>query len=401
MSATPVRERGARPSTLPPIKSMLYPGERWRFAIAAVASAAFLLLIVALLIRAGVGTLVGGLIGLAVVVASVWWVIQLGRARLLGNALKVTPMTFPSLQLLLDDVCEQLEFWGRIEVYVTPKGDPPVNLVTYLGTHIILIEGGLVAELLDQPTMAQLHFLIARHVGALKARQYRLDVLLVILGAANALQFVKPFLLPYYRATAYSGDQIGLACCGSLEAALEATARLIVGKELAPELPLGGVVPQAALVKQRIMPRLAQFLSPAPHVINRYLNLLMYGRAAEPENTDPLCAGLGPVELRALEELWRACPHHRSGAFLTDAPRESVPSAPPTAPSLDALPPPEAQRPETVRRADDPDATRVVAAASLADAAPPSVAVGVAGSTPALSFPPPEYPPPQPPAPKP
>jgi Zn-dependent protease with chaperone function len=380
---------------------MLYPGERWRFGIAAVASIAFLLIIVAALISAGVGTLVGGVIGLAVVVASVWWVIQLRRASLLGNALKVTPMTFPSLQLLLDDVCEQLGFYRRIEVYVTPKGDPPVNLVTYLGTHIILIEGGLVAELLDQPSMAQLKFLIARHVGALKARQYRLDVLLVILGAANALQFVKPFLLPYYRATAYSGDQIGLACCGSLEAALEATARLIVGKELAPELPLGGVVPQAALVKERIMPRLAQFLSPAPHVINRYLNLLMYGRADEPESTGRLCSGLGEVELRALEELWRACPHHVPGAFLTGAPRESAPSVPPRASALDALPPPAPEPSEIVRPAGDPDATRVVAAASFADAAPPPVTVGVGGSTPALSFPPPEYPPPDPPVPKP
>jgi hypothetical protein len=340
MSVTPVRERDAQAGTLPPIKSMLYPGERWRFAIAAVASIAFLLFILAVLIAAGVAALAGGLIALAAVVASVWLVLQLGRARLLGNAVKVTPMTFPSLQLLLDDVCEQLAYWRRIDVYVTPKGDPPVNLVTYLGTHIILIEGGLVAELLDQPTMAQLRFLIARHVGALKARQYRLDVLLVILGAANALQFVKPFLLPYYRATAYSGDQIGLACCGSVEAALEATARLLVGKELAPELPLGGVVPQAALVKERVMPRLAQFMSPAPHVINRYLNVLMYGRSREPETTDRLSAALGAVELGALEELWRTCPHHVPGAFITGAQRQSAPSETPMAASLDTFSPP-------------------------------------------------------------
>ena len=150
--------------------------------------------------------------------------------------------------------------------------------------------------------------MIARHIGALKARAWRLDPLLVILQAANALQFVKPFLLPYYRSIAYSGDQIGLVCSGSVEAALEATGRLLVGKELADRLRRRRL-PQAGAGQVRLLPRFAQFLSPTPHVINRYQNLLMYARLNEAAAWQRLSASLSVSERSALNQLWNSSPY--------------------------------------------------------------------------------------------
>ena len=230
-------------ATVPSVRSLLYPGERWRFWMAAFVSAGFLALILYLLARRGATTVLGAGVFLLVVLGSGWWALQLMRARLLGNSVKVTAAGFPELYALLEDLVARLDYHDRIDVYVADKSDPSVRLTSYLGTRIILIEGGLVAELLDASRAGPLRFLIARHIGALKARAWRLDPLLVILQAANALQFVKPFLLPYYRSIAYSGDQIGLVCSGSVEAALEATGRLLVGKELADRLSLGGVLP--------------------------------------------------------------------------------------------------------------------------------------------------------------
>jgi hypothetical protein len=323
-------ERAAVPS----LRSLTYPGEGWRFVVAAVGSAAVLLLVLGLLLAAGVARLVVGVIVLGLIVGLVWLGLQLARARLLGNSVKVTPASFPYLHELVQDVRRQLDYRRRVDVYVTHKSEPSVSLITYLSTHIILIEGGLTAELLAVPNRAQLRFLIARHIGALKARHYRLDVLLVMLNAADALQLAKPFVFPYYRSTAYTGDQIGLACCGSLDAALEATGRLLVGKELAPEMPLGGVVPQACVVKERALPRLAQFLSSDPHAINRYVNLLMYGRLHDIETWQRLCAKLTPTQADDLDELWMGSPHFQ---------RAEAARRPPTAypPSLDDLPAPE------------------------------------------------------------
>lgn len=347
-SRVQVDERRAAP--IPHIRSLRFPGEQWRFVLAAVASVVFLVLLLALFLSQGVTALVGLLALLIVTVASVWCTIQIARARLLGNCVKVTPTMFPELQAILDEVRHQLDYQRRIDVYVAEKTEPSVNLVTYLGTHIILIEGDFAAELLEPSKTAQLRFLIARHVGALKARQFRLDLLVVMLTAANALQFVKPFLMPYYRATAYSGDQIGLACCGGLEAALEATGRLLVGKELAPQLPLGGVLPQAALVKERLLPRFAQFLSPAPHVINRYLNLLLYARALDVDAWNRVCGRLGPAEAHALEELWMASPHRERAdgvssnglgtAVLGTAPTQPAQSGEKPTEPLTKFPPP-------------------------------------------------------------
>lgn len=296
-------------ATVRSVRSLLYPGERWRFWMAAFVSAGFLALILYLLARRGATTVLGAGVFLLVVLGSGWWALQLMRARLLGNSVKVTAASFPELYALLEDLVARLDYPDRIDVYVADKSDPSVRLTSYLGTRIILIEGGLVAELLDASKQAQLRFLIARHIGALKARAWRLDPLLVILQAANALQFVKPFLLPYYRSIAYSGDQIGLVCSGSVEAALEATGRLLVGKELADRLSLGGVLPQAALVKQRLLPRFAQFLSPTPHVINRYQNLLMYARVNEAAAWQRLSASLSVSERSALNQLWNSSPY--------------------------------------------------------------------------------------------
>jgi hypothetical protein len=312
--------------------------------MAALASAGFLLLLLYVVGHRGLSTLIQVIIFLLLAVGSVWWGLQIMRARLLGNSVKVTPVSFPELQTLLGEVCAQLGYMGRVDVYVADKSDPSVKLTTYLGTRIILIEGGLIAELLDPPKQTQLRFLIARHVGALKARQYRLDPLLAMLQAADALQFVKPFLLPYYRSIAYSGDQIGLACCGSVEAALEATGRLLVGKELADRLPLGGVLPQAALVKERLLPRFAQFLSPTPHVINRYLNLLMYGRLTDSEAWDRLSGSLTASERFELDQLWMSSPHRRRARKL-DLPLERLPDPRATPPVSDATQPDDRAQP--------------------------------------------------------
>lgn len=317
-----VCDRDEQAPPVAPIRSLLYPGERWRFWLATVASVAFLALVLFVFWKRGVPTLIGGVVGLLLTVGLVWWGLQIFRARLLGNSVKVTPGSFPELQELLDGIRAQLGYRGRVDVYVADKSEPSVKLTAYLGTRVILIEGGLVAELLDPAKQSQLRFLIARHIGALKARQYRLDPLLVMLQAADALQFAKLFLLPYYRSIAYSGDQIGLECCGSVEAALEATGRLLVGKELADDLPLGGVLPQGALIKERLLPRFAQFLSPTPHVINRYLNLLMYGRLKDPAAAEQFAASLAAGEKFELEQLWLSSPHCRRARSQAAAPEQ-------------------------------------------------------------------------------
>jgi hypothetical protein len=130
-----------------------------------------------------------------------------------------------------------------------------------------------------------------------------------ILEAAEVLKYVAPFIRPYYRATAYSGDQIGMMCCSDLEAALEATRRLLVGAEMASQLDAGAAVPQALLVKQRVLPRLVQLLAVEPHVTNRYANLLCFGRYHAPELWARMADSMDEHERRCLDQIWQSSPY--------------------------------------------------------------------------------------------
>lgn len=289
------------------IAPLLHPTETSRLALALLASGIALLIPVLILIRTGgIGVI---LEVLAVTIASIWIGIQLSRARLLGRSVRVDASTFPELQEIVSEVCTTLDYRRRLEVYVTEKATPSIVTTSLLGTRMIVIEGGLVADLLQPSKRPQLTFLIGRSIGALRARHMRLEVLIKLLEAAEVLKYVAPFIRPYYRATAYSGDQIGMMCCSDLEAALEATRRLLVGGELASELTAGAVVPQALLVKERVLPRLVQLFAVEPHVTNRYANLLCFGRYHVPELWARMCESMDEHERRCLDEIWRRSPY--------------------------------------------------------------------------------------------
>jgi hypothetical protein len=291
----------------PSIAPLLHPTEPSRLALALLASGLALLFPFLVIVHTGgIGPI---LLFLAVLVGTIWITIQLGRARLLGRSVRVDASTFPDVQAIVDDVCATLDYRRRIEVYITEKTTPSIVTTSLLGTRLIVIEGALVADLLQPGKRPQLTFLIGRSIGALRARHMRLEVLIRIMEAAEVLKYVAPFIRPYYRATAYSGDQIGMMCCSDLEAALEATRRLLVGGEMAGKVDAGVAVPQALLVKQRLLPRLVQLLAVEPHVTNRYANLLCFGRYHAPELWARMFETLDQYERRCLDEIWQQSPY--------------------------------------------------------------------------------------------
>jgi hypothetical protein len=296
------------PRSTPSIGPLLHPTEPSRLALALLASGLALLFPFLIIIHSGgIGVII---VTLATIVGTIWITIQLSRARLLGRSVRVDKSTFPEVAAIVAEVCTTLDYRRRIEVYITEKATPTSIVTTsLLGTRLIVIEGGLVADLLQPGKQPQLTFLIGRSIGALRARHMRLEVLIRILEAAEVLKYVAPFIRPYYRATAYSGDQIGMMCCSDLEAALEATRRLLVGSEMASKVTAGVAVPQALLVKQRLLPRLVQLLAVEPHVTNRYANLLCFGRYHAPQLWAQMVDTLDEYERRCLEEIWLQSPY--------------------------------------------------------------------------------------------
>ena len=256
-------------------------------------------------------------------VASVWALIQIHRARLLGGAIRVNSASFPDVQSVVDDVCARLAYRGRLEVWIVEQVDGQVSLTSYLGTKMILVEGGLASDLVADDKRAQLTFLVGRFVGALKAKHLRLKPLQVAIAGIKSLKFLNVFILPYERTIVYSGDQIGLACAGSIGDGLGVISRLLVGKEVAPELGAAGVLEQAHEARRGVLPRLAELTSSYPHLTNRYLNLLRFGEQFDPSDYEAAVATMSP-EIRAELASSRRVSRGRLAPWLVGVPSVAI-----------------------------------------------------------------------------
>ena len=242
----------------------------------------------------------------------VWVSLQIYRSRLLGGAVRVTETTLPELQSVFDEVRARLNYHKPVDVYVMDKVDGGSSMTSYLGTRLIRIEGGLAADLLGDDHRAELRFMIGRHIGQLKARHQRLLPIMLAISLVDSLKFLQLFLAPYYRATAKSGDQIAAACSGDIQATAGMMNRLLVGKELGPRLVVKGVLDQAALVKRRWLPRLAQLFQSEPHATNRYLNLLAFFARVAPEEIGRWRASLDEGTASRLTAAINASAHKRA-----------------------------------------------------------------------------------------
>jgi hypothetical protein len=74
-----------------------------------------------------------------------WVVLQITRAHLLGNAVRVTHESLPELDEVIEDVRARLGYHRRVDVYVTDRVHGLMTLTSLFGTRIIMIEGDLVA----------------------------------------------------------------------------------------------------------------------------------------------------------------------------------------------------------------------------------------------------------------
>jgi hypothetical protein len=287
-----------------------HPAERSRLVLALAVTLFVCGLMGILLVKALQRDQVFITVAIGIVVAGfTWGALQILRARLLGGAVRVTSESLPEVHRLLEDAREQLDYRKRVDVYVSTDVDGLAMLTNFLGVRLILLEGDLVATLLREGKQRELAFIIARFVGALKAKHERLAPIRVLLAAVRPLGLVGLLLWPYERAVVYSGDQIGMACCADLEAALAALDRLMVGGLLASDVQERGVLAQAAEVRHRRLPRLAELLSRQPHLTSRYVNLLCFAERYCPEERQRVVAAMTSDAERDLSALASRSPH--------------------------------------------------------------------------------------------
>ncbi len=272
---------GGRPAI--DVRSLRHPSEPSRLAFAAATSTLLIGLGLLAIVRLGHSLALLGLGALvAMALASVWFAVQLYRARLLGGAVRVTVRTFPAFSAAVDEVKRQLDYTGRLEIFVADTEDQAV-LFSYFGTHILLLKGDLVADLIQPGKRPQLDFIVATFVGKLKVKALAWVPLLIAIDALKLPHVFNFLIAPWERATVYTGDQIAAACCGSFDEAAMGLNRLMVGKDLAPSVGMDGLIAQAVTVRRRWLYRLQRLYARYPHMTDRYLNLLSFTGQAAPQ----------------------------------------------------------------------------------------------------------------------
>ena len=278
------------------VRQLRHPSEPSRFALAASAS----------IVLVGLGLLVvlrlTGILGLAgigvflfMILGSIWWAVQVHRVSLLGAAARVTPETFPELSVAVDEVKQQLGYTRSIEIFVVARSDDPVQLTSFFGTHVLLIEGDLVAEVVKPENRPQLDFILATFFGMLMVKRLAWAPILIAIAALKLPRVLNFFVAPWERATVYTGDQVAATCCGSLDESIIALNRLLVGKDLARSVGMTGLMNQAVVVRQQMLPRMQQLYSSYPHMTNRYLNLISFADQSVPEQARTFHERLAPA----------------------------------------------------------------------------------------------------------
>jgi len=228
---------------------------------------------------------------LLLALGSFWCLVQVYRARLLGGAARVTPDTFPALSAAAAEVKRKLGYARPVEIFVAHAGDP-VLLTSFLGTHVLVMKGDLVADLIKPGNRAQLDFILATCFGKMKARTLAWAPARIAVDALQVLRVPNFLIAPWERATAYTGDQVAATCCGSLDQSVIALNRLLVGPDLAASVGMTGLMNQAVTARIRWLPRLQQLYSRDPLMTDRYLNLLSFAGQWAPDEARAFHASL-------------------------------------------------------------------------------------------------------------
>ena len=263
---------GAEP--LLDVSRLRHPYEASRFALAMLGSAVVASLVVFVVLS--VVTLEGVLLwalGAVGFVLVLWLALQLWRVRLLADGVKVDPRTMPALAQVVQDVRERLMYTRRVDVFVVdrlarliPGEIRTTSLTSFFGVRVVLLEGGVVGDLEDDEARRRLTFVLATHIGALKARHAQWTTLLLLppLDALKLNIIVWPLVTPWLRATVYTGDRIAYVCCGDLSISAQAAYRALVGGEAVTQLQRPGLIEQALAVRRSRILRLAQLLRGTP-----------------------------------------------------------------------------------------------------------------------------------------
>ena len=219
---------------------------------------------------------------IGVILFIAWFALQLLKAALIGGSVRVSPNNFPEIYEILTEINTRLNYNKNVDIYIIQGGSVNAFLYKLFQIKFIILNSDVVDGMPPEQCREQLVWIIGRFVGALKAKHLRLGLLSIIINSLEKIQILNLLILPYERATQYSGDQIGMALSGDLPSSIKAFNKLLIGKDLAKDVRLKGLLEQANDLHFSFFGWLSKILSTHPHMTERYLNLIAFARYKYP-----------------------------------------------------------------------------------------------------------------------
>jgi len=270
------------------VRGLLHPKEGPYFALALLATLPFALIIAALTI----GSFGLFLILIAGAVFLIWFTSNLFRAMLLSHAAKVTDDNFPQIHALVEDIKAQLAYKKRVEVFIVEEGSFNSLLISLFNIKVIQLNSEILA---DGVSEQEIKFIIARFIGGLRAKCYRLTLLQSLISMSEKFLVLNIFLYPYERAVVLSGDRIGLHVIdGDVTSAVIAMNRLCVGVHCGRMLNIRAMLHQREEIRG-LFGFLARIFSTHPSMPVRYHEFLTYAKERHPEKWRELAHLIPPA----------------------------------------------------------------------------------------------------------
>ncbi len=215
------------------------------------------------------------------VVLPVWYGLQVAKATFIANNIRVSSDNFPEIYAAKERIRRQLSYRSDIEIFIVEEGSVNAFLAKFFGAKFIVLNSGMVDNLHSPSGRKQMEFVVARFIGALKARHMRLGVFRVLVTGLEKLRIFNLLLLPFERAVQYTGDQIGLAVVEDLQACADVMSRLMVGNSLYSRVNPAGIQYQVDDI-HGYFAFISRIISTHPPVIRRYCNLMTFAAARYP-----------------------------------------------------------------------------------------------------------------------
>jgi Zn-dependent protease with chaperone function len=247
------------------LQGWLHPSEKTLAPLAVIGIAPVALLVLVITI---------GSFGILALVAlvSMWFIGRITEARLRGGAVEVNDRNFPEIAAQIREVSRYLAYDRPVRAFVIQDGEINVALWRVFGRKYLSFNTGLVSSMNEH----EREFVIARFIGALRARHLRFHEAAGFISGLEKVWVLNILVLPYLRATVLSGDRIGMMACGRIETAMSALDKLLLGNEVSGRLSPEGFMQQGRDFRMSIFRPLSIMFSAHPHMTDRYLELTAF-----------------------------------------------------------------------------------------------------------------------------